>query len=61
MWEALCDLSRGVVEGAVKAAGGGKKRNISGQAKSLVGVSPLRANDFCYDLAELAKLALREL
>ena len=29
MWEALCDLSQGVVEDAVKAAGGGKRRNIS--------------------------------
>ena len=29
MWGALCDLSRSVVEDAVKAAGGGKRSNIS--------------------------------
>ena len=29
MWEALCDLSQGVVEDAVRAGGGGKRRNIS--------------------------------
>jgi len=45
MWEALCDLSRGVVEDVVKAAGGGKRRNVSGQARSLVRVSTLRAYD----------------
>ena len=56
IWEALCDLSQGVVENAVEAAGGGKRRNISGQARSLVGVSPLRTNDLCYDLVEVAKL-----
>ena len=60
MWEALCDLHRGVVEDTVKVAGGGKRRNISGQARSLVRVSPLWANDLCYDLAELAKLIMRE-
>ena len=57
----MCDLSRDVVEDAVKAAGGRKRRNISWQAKSLVGVSPLRASDLCYDLVELAKLVMREL
>ena len=61
MWETMCALPRGVVEDAVKAASGGKRRNISGQAKSLVGVSPLRANDLCYDLVDLAKLVVREL
>ena len=60
MWEALCDLSQGVVEDAVKAAGSGKRRNICGQARSLVRVSPLRANDLCYDLAELANLVMQE-
>ena len=60
MWEALCDLSQGVVEDAVKAAGREKRRNISGQARSLVTVSLLRTNDLCYDLAELAKLVMRE-
>ena len=60
MWKALCDLSRGVVEDAVKTALEGKRRNISGQARSLIRVSPLRANDLCYDLAELAKLVMRE-
>ena len=60
LWEALSDLSRGVVEHAVKAAGGGKRRNISGQARSLVRVSPLWANDLCYDLTKLAKLIVRE-
>ena len=59
-WEGFCDLSRGVVEDAVKAAGGGKRRNISGQARGLVRVSPLRANDPCYDLGALAKLVMRE-
>ena len=61
LWEALCDLSRGVVEDAVKAAGGGERRNVSGQAKSLDKVSLLRANNLGYDLAELAKLVIREL
>ena len=60
MWEALCDLSRGVVvEDAVKAAGGGE-RSISGQARSLVRVSPLRFNEICNDLTELAKAVIRE-
>ena len=61
MWEALCDLSRGVVvEDAVKAAGGGERRSISGQARSLVRVSPLRFNEICNDLTELAKVVIRE-
>ena len=41
-----------------KAAGREKRRNISGQARSLVRVSLLRTNDLCYDLAELAKLVM---
>ena len=36
MWEALCDLSQSVVEDAVKSGGRQKRRNISGQARSLV-------------------------
>ena len=59
MWEALGNLSQGVVvEDAVKAAGRGKRRSISGRARSLVRVCPLRANEMCYDLAELAKLVM---
>ena len=58
MWEALGNLSHGVVEDAVKAAGRGKRRSMSGRARSLVRVSPLRANEICYDLAELAKLVM---
>jgi len=60
IWEALCDLSQDVVEDAVKAAGGRKRRNVSGQARSLVRDSMLRANDLSYDLVEQAKLIRRE-
>ena len=56
MWVALCDLSRGVVEDAVKAAGGGKRWNFGGLARSFIRVSPLRAND----LTELANLVVQE-
>ena len=60
MWEALGNLSQGVVveDAAVKTAGRGKRRSMSGRARSLVRVSPLRANEICYDLAELAKLVM---